>query len=210
MNNWEEKYKNVIGEKSNKEKKQLRIAIIFFILFLSVLWTMALYAQNDTIRGTIREVDYTIQDEIHLTVYNNETGELLNIKTPEYIRLQKEFWIVNGENIIPPPLHVTDVWTEDNIIYFTTSEPVRDIVIWLREHRWDGVPLPTDHEQWKWASQSISNSKGYITTHSYGIPREFLGINWSWDMVIGITNQRGETSESEMIRFKTNGKMFQY
>ena len=173
---------------------------------------MLSFSQLGIIRGSIKHVDYTKPDGVHITIMNDGTGELIEARTSDYIRHQKLFWVENGESLIPPPLHVTDVWVEDNVIYFTTSEPVRDIVIWLREYRWDGFEtsgITPDHDYWQWASQSMSNSAGYVTTHAYGIPRSFLGINWSWNLVIEIQNQKGETAESEMIRFKTNDRGYQ-
>lgn len=178
------------------------------ILLLVLFVIPNIFAQG-IITGTIAQVDYTQPDGIYITIQNGLTGELSTVKTAEYIRHQKFFNVQNGENVIPPPLHVTDVWTEDNVIYFTTSEPVQECTLYLREYRWDGYEtsgIVPDHDYYNWANQTMVNSAGYVTTHAYVIPRQFLGINWSWNLVIEIKNIKGQTVKSEMIRFKTNGK----
>jgi hypothetical protein len=208
MDKWEEKFKNTVGK--DKEKRQLRIAIIFFILFISLLWTMALYGQTrDTIRGSITHVDYTNSDGVYITIENNATGELFGVLTSKYIREQKEFFIENGENVLPAPLHVTDLWMEDNVIYITTSEPT-SVVLYLREKRWEGYTPTGEHNYWEWSSQAMTNSNGLVETHAYGIPLEFLGINWTWQLRVVAKNINGDEYQSEMIQFKTDGTMFKY
>jgi len=160
-----------------------------------ILLCVSIFAYPQTpISGYIQEVQYTQETGIFLTIKNNATGEVTKVSTPKYIRGQKEFLINNGQNVIPPPLHVTDIWSSGYDIYVATSEPTY-LTIYLREHRWWG----TDAE---WSSSTLPTMKEF---HSIGIPKEFnLGINWAWDMIALVKNSAGQEVYSEQITFKTN------
>ena len=209
MDNWEEKYKKEIGKSNSREFREGKLAALVFIVVMIIFGIASAYGQNDTIRGSITHVDYTKLDGVYITIENGTTGELTEVLTSEYIRNQKEFFIENGENILPAPLHVTDIWMEDNVVFVTTSEPTA-LALYLREKRWDGYVPTGEHNYWEWAYQKMTNSQGLVTTHAYGIPLEFLGINWTWNLIVVVQNSNGDEYQSEMIQFKTDGTMFKY
>lgn len=129
------------------------------------------------IRGKIIEVDHTKSPRIYITVLNDSTGTIQKIKTPKYIRGQKEFYIQGDSlNIMPPPLHVTNFWVTENKMYIEASEPVK-IVLYNRNHHWKGTYV-------QWGAQELNHDDGYQMGQAF----EF---NYKWfttKTVINITD----------------------
>ncbi len=185
------------------------------ILYILLLLSFSLFSQTETFDGEIKEVHFS-NTGITLTV-EKESGELVTLKTPTYIRYQQKFRTENDNNLIPPPLHVTDVWTVGNkkktdgtnepyLLYVDCSEPAT-LTIYLREHRWDGYDDP-DYAgtEEPWSEDVISSLKEH---HVLGLPRHNLGRNWAWDLIVKITNSNGDTSQEHLL-FKTGGTEYDY
>ena len=109
--------------------------------------------------GKITEVDYT-GPRIYINVLNDSTGVTTRIVTPKYIRGQKEFYIKNdSSNVMPPPLHVTNFWIADSIMYVEASEPVM-VTLYNRNHKWKGTGVP-------WGKRELTNQDGYQQAQAF-------------------------------------------
>ena len=186
------------------------------ILYILVLLSFNLFSQIETFDGEITEVVFSVTQPIKLVV-KKESGEMVTLVTPTYIRYQQKFRTENGNNLIPPPLHVTDVWTvgdrkktdgtnEPYLLYVDCSESSK-LTIFLREHRWDGYDDPdVSGTEEPYSKDEFTSFKEH---HVYGLPRHELGRNWAWDMIVRITNSNGDISEKHLL-FKTGGTEYDY
>jgi hypothetical protein len=151
-------------------------------LFFVLLFTLTMYSQQyvDTlyngvmlpkgskyVRGKIEEVDYTRPPFIYIKVKNDTTGQVYDLRTRKYIRGQKEFFIQGDTlNVMPPPLHVTNFWVADSIMYVETSEPVM-ITLYNRNHKWKGTGTP-------WGKRNLQNTNGYQSAQAFAFQHRWF------------------------------------
>ena len=168
------------------------------LLYILLLISFSMFSQTESFDGDILEIHWATTG-IFLTVQKTDNGEIIKIKTPTYLRYQQKFTVENNDtNVFPPPLHITDQWASENsttdgaVFFVDCSEPV-SIVLFMREHRWDGT------KQF-WYEQGLPTAREH---HAIVIPNNFnLGRNWSWDWYVVITNSESETFTSPIHIYK--------